>query len=237
MLDAMRGGQRDPEVRAELAPGPMRGKLPDLRLALEGRVHPYHLFLLRQILAHMDFLEHSLAQLQQELEARLVPCEEAVTLIQSLPVVLQAGAATVVAEMGGEMSRFPSAKHLASWAGLCPGHKQSGGKRLNGAPTQGNTYLRAVLSEMAWVVSHTKDNDRAAHYHRLARRRGKKRAIGAVAHSLLVIISHMLHTKKPYTDLGAGYFDHLDTARVQRRAVQRLEQLGYEVSLTPQQVA
>jgi transposase len=232
MLARIVAGEQDATVLAELARGRLREKLPDLRLALEGRVQPHHQFLLQQILAHMDFLEQSIAKLQQEIDKRLIPYQEAVTLIQSLPVQLQAGAATVIAEIGVDMSRFPSEAHLASWAGVCPGNCESAGKRKSGKTTDGNPYLKAVLSEMAWIVSRMKDNYLSAFYHRIARRRGKKRAIVAVAHKILVIIYHMLKNNKPYEDLGGDYFDCLDAAQIERRAVQRLEQLGYDVALT-----
>jgi transposase len=119
--------------------------LPALRQALEGRVQPHHRFLLERLLAHIDFLEQSIAQVQQEIEQRLRPFEEAATLLQSIPGIQAVTAAAIVAEIGVEMDRFPSAKHLALWAGLCPGNKQSGGKHLSGATTAGNAYLRAML--------------------------------------------------------------------------------------------
>jgi transposase len=232
MLNCVIAGERDAEALAELARGRLRAKLPDLRLALEGRVEAHHQFLLQQILAHTDFLEQSIDAVQHEIDKRLVPYQEAVTLIQSLPVQLQAGAATVIAEIGVDMSRFPSDAHLASWAGVCPGNCESAGKRKSGKTTDGNRYLRGVLCEMAWIVSRMKDNYLSAFYHRIARRRGKKRAIIAVAHKILVIIYHMLKNNKPYEDLGGDYFDQLDAARIERRAIQRLEQLGYDVALT-----
>jgi transposase len=237
MLNCIIRGEQDAEALAELARGRLRAKLPDLRLALDGRVEPHHQFLLQQILAHTDFLEQSIAKVQQEIDERLVTYQDAVTLIQSLPVQLQAGAATVIAEIGVDMTHFPSDAHLASWAGVCPGNYESAGKRKSGKTTQGNPYLRGVLCEMAWIVSRMKDNYLSAFYHRIARRRGKKRAILAVAHKILVIIYHMLKDNKPYQDLGGDYFDQLDADRIQRRAVQRLEQLGYHVTLTQQEEA
>ena len=233
MLACIVAGEQDALAMAELARGRLRAKLPDLQLALQGRVQPHHQFLLQQILAHTDFLEQSIEKVQQEIDERLIPYQEAVTLIQSLPFQLQAGAATVIAEIGVDMSRFPSDAHLASWAGVCPGNCESAGKRKSGKTTDGNPYLRGVLCEMAWVVSHMKDNYLSAFYHRIVRRRGKKRAILAVAHKILVMIYHMLKNNKPYEDLGGDYFDRLDAAQIQRRAVQRLEQLGYDVTLTP----
>jgi transposase len=236
MLEALMGGEQDAQALAQLARGRLRARLPDLRLALEGRVQPHHRFLLKRILAHIDFLEESIAQVQQEIEERLAPFEEAVTLAQSVIGMQATAAAAIVAEMGIDMHRFPSDKHLASWAGISPGNKQSGGKHLSGATTSGNPYLRAVLGEVAWAIARTKDNYLSAFYHRVARRRGKQKAIMALAHKVLVILYHVLREKKSYTDLGADYFDKLDTTRIQRHHVRRLEQLGYTVSLTPQEV-
>lgn len=233
MLDALIAGQRDSNALAELARGRLRAKLPELRLALDGRLQPHQSFLLQQILAHIDFLDQSIEQIEGEIQQRLVPFAEEVSVLESLPVVLQVGAAVVIAEIGTDMSRFPSARHLASWAGVCPGNKVSGGKRLSGKTTKGNRYLRSVLCQLAWVIARSKEpNYLTAQYHRIARRRGKKRAILAVAHSLLVIIYHLLRDKKPYHDLGADFFEKRDVGRIQRQAVARLEQLGFQVSLT-----
>lgn len=232
MLDALVAGTQDAEVLAELARGKLRKKLPDLRLALEGRVKPHHRFLLMRILAHIDFLEESLQRLQQEIEQQLSPFEEAMTLAQSIIGIQETSAAALLAEIGTDMSRFPSAKHLASWAGVCPGNKQSAGKTLSSKTRPGNPYLKAILAEVVWVISHTKGNYLSAQYHRIARRRGKQKAVIAVSHSVLVILYHILRDKKPSSDLGGEYFDHLDTARIQHHHVRRLEQLGYSVTLT-----
>jgi transposase len=237
MLDALTGGEQDAEALAQLARGRLRAKLPELRLALTGRVQPHHRFLLERILAHIDFLEESLERIQQEIEQHLRPFEEAMTLAQSVIGVQETAAAAILAEIGTDMTRFPSDKHIASWAGVCPGNKQSGGKRLSGATTQGNPYLKAVLAEVAWAISHTKDNYLSAQYHRIARRRGKQKAIVAVSHSVLVILYHVLREKKPYQDLGADYFAKLDTSRQERHHIHQLEQLGYTVTLTPKEAA
>lgn len=236
MLEAVVGGEQDAEVLAELARSKLRAKLPALRQALAGRVQPHHRFLLERMLAHIDFLEESIAHIQQQVAQRLDPYEEAMTLLQNIPGI-QEVAAAIISEIGVEMERFPSAKHLASWALVCPGNKQSGGKRRSSATRTGNTYLRAMLGEVAWIISRMKDTYLAAQYHRIARRRGREKAIVAVSHSLLVIIYHVLREKKPYTDLGADYFDKLDTARIERHHVRRLEQLGYTVTLTPAHAA
>jgi transposase len=234
MLEALLGGEADPEVLAELARGKLRAKLPELRRALVGRVKPHHRVLIEQILAHIDFLDQAIAHLHEEIERHVPPFEEAMTLLQTLPGIKEVAAAAIVAEVGPDMSRFPSAKHLASWAGVCPGNKQSGGKRLSGKTTKGNVWLRAILGEVAWAAARTRGTYFHAQFHRLARRRGKDKAIMAVAHSLLVCIYYVLRDQRPYRDLGADYFDHLDAARVERYHVKRLEQLGYTVTLTPQ---
>jgi transposase len=234
MLEALLGGEADPEVLAELARGRLRAKLPALRRALVGRVKSHHLLLLEQILAHIAFLDQAIARLHEEIERHVLPFEEAMTLLQTLPGIKEVAAAAIVAEVGPDMSRFPSAKHLASWAGVCPGNKQSGGKRLSGKTTKGNVWLRAILGEVAWAAARTQGSYFSAQYHRRARRRGKDKAIMAVAHSILVCISYVLRDKRPYTDLGADYFDHLDAARSERYHVQRLAQLGFTVTLTPQ---
>lgn len=236
MLDALVGGQSDPLVLAELARGRLRAKLPELRLALDGRLHPHHTFLIQQILAHIDFLEQSLEAVQAEIDQRLVPFQEVTALLESLPVIMDVAKAVVIAEIGVDMSRFKSAKHLASWAGVCPGNKVSGGKRLSGATTKGNVYLRSVLCQLAWSIARSKTPSYLSTlYHRIARRRGKKRAILAVAHSLLVSIYHMIRDNKPYKDLGPEYLEKRDSERVERQAVERLQQLGYHVALTRKQ--
>jgi transposase len=234
MLEAIVGGEQDPHVLAELACGSLRKKLPELQLALEGRLTAHHRVLIGKILAHITFLEESIAQIQMEIDRRLVPFGQAVALLQTIPGVSAQAAATIIAEIGIDMCRFPSAKHLANWAGLCPGNRQSGGKHFSGKPTQGNAWLKAVLGEVAWVITRLRaPNYLTAQYHRIARRRGRYKALVAVAHSLLVIAYHMLKTKQPYTDLGADYFDRLDVERIQRHHVNRLKALGYEVELKP----
>ncbi len=209
MLEAILGEQQDPTILAELARGRLRAKLPQLRQALEGRVEPYHRLLIERMLAHIDFLEESILLVQQDIQGRLKPYKEAEELLESIPVLQEAAIATIISEIGVDMDRFPSDKHLASWAGVCPGNYESAGKRLSGKTTPGNPYLKAVLCELAWVI----------------------------AHKLLVIIYHVLKTKKPYTELGEEYFDQLEKTQIERRSVRRLEQLGYQVTLTPKQVA
>ena len=237
MLEALIAGEQNPAVLAELARGRMRTKRHELQLALDGRLLGQHRTLLRHLLAHIDFLEQSIAELEAEIDRCLAPFGRAVALAQTLPGIAETAATAIIAELGTDMTRFASAKHVASWAGVCPGNKQSGGKRLSGATTHGNPYLRAVLGEVAWAISHTKDNYLSAQFHRIARRRGKQKAVVAVAHSVLIILYHMLREDRPYSDLGSDYFDKLDTTHLERHYVRRLEQLGYTVTLTPASAA
>jgi transposase len=237
MLNAVLSGEQHPEALAGLARGKLRAKLPALRQALDGRVQPYHLVLLERILAHIDFLDESLAQVQRHIDQHMAPYQEAATRLQTIPGVGVIAAATLIAEIGVDMGRFPSAGHLASWAGVCPGNNQSGGKRLSGKTTKGSPWLRAVLGEVAWAIARERGTYLHAQFHRLARRRGEQKAIIAVAHSVLVIAYHVLRDQQPYTDLGPNYFDTLNTTRIERHHVRCLEQRGYTVSLTPHEAA
>lgn len=177
-------------------------------------------------------MEASIAEGQQAIEPCLIQFAEAIALLQTIPGVREVVATAIVAEIGTDVSRFPAAKHLASWAGVCPGNKQSGGKRLSGRTTTGNVWLRAMVGEAAWSIARPHGTYLAAQYHRLVRRRGKNKAAMAVAHSLLVIAYCVLRDQQPYYELGADYFDQRDAARIGHH-VRRLEQLGYNVTLTP----
>lgn len=231
MLEALLWGQSDPEALASLARGSLRGKLAQLREALEGRVDAHHRVVLGQLLEHIDFLEQSLHRLTVQIEQRLGPYEEAIERIVQIPGLQRLTASTILAEIGDDMSRFPSERHLSSWAGVAPGNHQSAGQRRNAPTTKGNRRLRAALAEAVWVISHTKGNYLSAQYHRLARRIGKKRAIVAVSHSLLIIIYHLLRDKTEYHELGPHFFEELDTERLRTSAVRRLEALGFTVTL------
>ncbi|MFL5659164.1 MAG: IS110 family transposase [Ktedonobacteraceae bacterium] len=233
MIQALIAGEHSPEVLAELAQGSLHKKIPQLREALLGRVDAHHQILLSHLLAHISFLDQAIFHLFFQIHSYLKPYDEAVELLVSIPGIAQETAACILAEIGVDMSCFPTAAHLASWAGVCPGNRESGGKRLSGKINKGNARLKAALAEVVWVLSHMKDNYLSAQYHRLARRLGKQKAVMAVAHSLLVIIYHMLRDKQPYRDLGASFFETREKERVVKGALRRLESFGYTVTLQP----
>ncbi len=231
MLACLLQGVSDAEALAELARGSLRGKLPALREALTGQVDAHHRLLLGHLLAHIEFLEQTLHTLTVQIEPYLSPYESSIELLETIPGVKRLTAATIVGEIGTDMTRFPTASHLASWAGVCPGNRQSGGKRLKGKTTKGNPRLRAALAEVVWAISRMNDNYLTAQYHHLVRRIGKSKAIVAVSHSLIGIIYYMLRDQQAYRDLGPTYFETRDQERERNRAVRHLETLGYRVTL------
>jgi transposase len=202
MLQAIIDRQRDPVVLAEMAKSSLRRKIPQLRLALEGCLNDHHRFRLRETMEHLEFLEGRIFVLEEEIHRRSAPYEEAIPFWITIPGIGRLVATTLVAEIGVNMDQFPSADHLASWGGLCPGNNESGGKRKPGRTRKGNAWLRRALCEAAWAASHTKNTYLAAQFRRLAARRGAKRATLAVAHSILVIAYHMLKDHRAYQELG-----------------------------------
>ena len=237
MLEAILAGERDGEALADLARGRLRAKRDQLKEALEGRVTAHQSFLLTEHLSTLEYLDEAIARVSGEIDQRLIADQEAIALLDTIPGVGQRAAEIRIAEIGTAMSRLPSAKHLASWAGMCPGNYASGGKRLSGKTRKGSRWLRQVLVAIAHVAAKTKNTYLAAQYKRIAARRGKKRALIAVGHTILTIVYMMLTRKQPYQDLGAAYFDQREQQRVERRLVQRVERLGYEVSLQPRALA
>ena len=233
MLEALTLGATDAEQLAHLAKGRLREKIPELERALAGRFGPHQRFLLAEHLALIDALEASLERVSAEIAERVRPFEEALERLQTIPGVGRRVAEVIVTEVGVDLSRFPTAGHLASWAGLCPGQHESAGKRHSGRTRHGNPALRSALVEAAQAAGRTKRTYVAAQFHRLAARRGTKRAAVAVAHTILVIAYHLLSRGTTYQDLGANYFDERDRRAVERRAIRRLEALGYKVTLVP----
>ena len=234
MLAALVAGEADPGTLAELAQGKLRGKIPALKLALQGHVTPHHQFMLEQLLEHLAHLEEQLASFHSRIEGALRPFVDEATFarLDAIPGVNRETIQNVVAEIGVDMRQFPTAGHLASWAGVCPGNEESAGKRKRSRTTKGDVWLRRALCQAAWAASRKKDSYFQAQYRRLAGRRGKKRAAMAVGHSLLEVIYHLLKNPQlEYRDLGATYFDTLDPQRLCRHLVKRLESLGYEVTI------
>lgn len=199
--------------------------------ALAGRFRPRQRFLIAEQLTHLEYLDEAIARVSAEVAERVRPFEEAIARVDSMPGVGRRTAEALVAEIETDLSRFPSAAHLAAWAGMSPGNNESAGKRLSGKTRKGSPWLRALLVEAAHAAGRKKDCYLAAQYHRLAARRGKKKAAVAVGHSILVIAYHLLKRGTDYQELGGNYFDQRDQEAVQRRAVQRLESLGYKVTL------
>jgi transposase len=237
MLAALLQGEEDAAVLADLAQGVLRHKLTLLQQALEGRVKAHHRLLIQTILEHIRFLEGAIEQLDAEVARALVPFARELALVRTIPGVSEVAAAALLAEVGTDMTRFASAKHFASWAGVCPGNRQSGGRQLSGKTTKGNVWLRGMLGEVAWAAIRTKDTAFGARYRRLVRRRGEAKAVVAVMHHLLIVLYSVLRDQTPYRELGPDYCHPADPQRTQRRLVQGLEQLGYTVTLTPTQAA
>jgi transposase len=213
----------------------MRPKIAQLQQALQGHVEPHHRFLLSETLAHLDFLQQRVEQLEQEVAERLSPFEESIALLTTIPGISRRSATILISELGTDLTSFPSAAHLASWVGLCPGSHLSAGKRRNGKPTKGNCYLRSVLVQVAWVLTRMSNNYLSAQFHHLQPRLGAKKAVVAVAHSVLVIVYHVLTKREPYQDLGPDYFHRQNKEQQARRFVHQLETLGYHVELAQQE--
>lgn len=231
MLEAMVEGVEDPQLLAEMAKGRLRKKTQSLEEALQGQIGPHQRMLLSSQLRHLDFLDMEITRLDEEVANRLRPFEEVLKRIDEIPGVGRRAAEDLLAEIGMDMFPFPTAAHLASWARVCPGNHRSAGKRKSGSTGHGNSWLRPILVQAAQAASHTKDTYLAAQYHRLAARRGGKRAIMAMAHTILVTIYYMLTRGAAYSDLGGNYFDERDRQTTLQRAVRRIEALGYTVTL------
>lgn len=234
MLDALVAGSRDPEVLAELARGRLRSKIPQLQAALTGRFGPNHALVVGEILAHMDYIDESLERLQAGIDKLIAPFAEARDRLTTIPGVDTILAEAIIGEIGVDMSAFPTAAHLASWAGMCPGQHESAGKNRHGTARHGDSWLQRALAVAAMSAARTKDTYLVAQYGRLAGRRGKKRARKAVGHSILIGCWHILHDGVDWADLGADYFDRRqDPNRLARRKLNELRSLGWTITTNP----
>jgi transposase len=237
ILDAIVSGEHSAERLADLALGKLRSKIPQLQQALEGRIRDHHRFLLDSLLRQFRFLEAEIKALDLRLEhlgEQHKELADAVARWITVPGVERVAAWAFVAEVGSDMTQFPSAAHLASWAGLCPGNHESAGKRLSGKSRKGSPWLRRMACQSAWAAVRTKNCYLSAQFKRLTARRGNKRAIIAVAHSLLVIGYYLQTNCCVYQELGGNYFDRLHAEGLKRHLVKRLEGLGLSVTLQPQ---
>ena len=238
MLAALVAGERDPEVLAELARGTLRKKIPALRQALRGRFRDHHALLIGMCLQHISYLEGAIGQLDERIDALFatavsetgVPFARARDHLDTITGVGKRAAECIIAEIGTDMTRFPTAAHLASWAGLAPGINKTGGKPGSGRTRHGDVWLSSVLTQCAWAAAQTRDTYLAAQFWRLARRIGKKKAAIAVAHSILVICWHLLTDDRDYDDLGGDYFTRRNPDRQRDRLIAQLQNLGYRVT-------
>lgn len=240
MLRALINGERNPEVLAELAKGKLRNKIPDLQRALRGRFGQHHALLIGMSLDHIDHLETTMTRLDTEIDTMFasninevgVPFDRARDHLDTIPGVAKRAAEAILAEIGVDMSRFPTAGHLASWAGVAPGNNITGGKRRSGRTTNGDVWLGDTLNQCAWAAARTRDTYLSAQFWRLARRIGKKKAATAVAHSILVICWHLIANDTDYQELGGDYFTRRnDPDRHKDRLIEQLHDLGYRVTL------
>ena len=232
MLDAVIAGERDEKKLADLAQRKLRGRIPELQQALRGRMTEHHRFLLRLLRKELEQQEGFIAELSQRIEEFTRPLAEERKRQIQIPGIEQRAAEVLLAEIGPDLKSFPTAKQLSKWSGMCPGNNESAGKKKSGRTPPGSRWLRQVLVQSAWAASRSKKSYLAAQYRRLAARRGKKRALMAVGHSILVILYHLLKEQREYVDLGANYLDQLDPQGLIRYHVKRLESLGHTVTLS-----
>ena len=235
MLQAIADGEDDPQRLAQMARKGLRKKLPQLQLALQGRIRDHHRFLLRQLLEELTFMEEKINKLEQRIQECMCPYQHVITLWTSIPGIREVTAWSLVAEVGTNPEQFPQGSNLASWAGMCPGNNESAGKRKSGKTRKGNRWLRRTLNQAAWAAARTKNTYFAARFHRLAAKRGSKRAIVAIGHKILVLAHYLLQHNCPFRELGADYYQRLRAPSLSQSLVRRLQRLGYQVTLAPAQ--
>lgn len=233
MLAAVAEGKRDPGWMADYARGSLRGKKPQLELSLQGTFTAHQRSLLSRMLKQVSALEKQIAELTEEIGGRTAPYEDLIRRLDTIPGIDRITAWTVLAETGTDMGVFGDARHLASWAALCPGNRESGGKRISGRTRKGNRYIRRALCQSAWAASHVKDSHLAALFRRVRSRRGEQKAVMAVAHQLLTIIFHVIRDGSVYKELGSAHYDRQNKPKATRKLVERLQKLGYYVTLQP----
>ena len=229
MLRALADGTQSPQQMAGLAKGLLRRKLEELGLALEGKVRKHHQEILKMQLDRLKYLDADIEKLEQQIEGYMKNYERELDLLTSIPGISRLTASTILSEAGTDMTCFPSAKHLASWAGLCPGNNESAGKRMGGRIRKGNVYIKTILVQTAQTVARSKSGYFRDKFYRLKSRRGHKRAVIAMAHKMLIASYHVLKTQQPYKDLGDDYLDRSDERRTAKNLIRRLERLGYDV--------
>lgn len=235
MMRALIEGVADPELLADLAKARLRAKLPALRKALTARFREHHAFLLARMLAHIEALEADIEVLSERIAELIEPWAGHLAILDSITGVGMRAAEVILAEIGPDMSRFPTAGHLASWAGRCPGQRESAGKRGSATPRKGSPWLADVLTECAWAAVKTKGTYLSAYYRQIMRRQGKQKAIVAVTHKILVIVWNLLSTGALYDDPGAAALRKTTDEQLRRRAVRQLETLGFQVTVQPRQ--
>lgn len=231
MIERLVEGETDPHKLADLAQRQLRGKIPELEKALEGKLTAHHRFLLRMLWKQLAQQEELIGELDAKIEEHTRPFAAEIERLDAIPGVDHRVATVLLAEVGADMKPFPSHEHLSSWAGLCPANEESAGKRRRSRITPGNRWLKQTLAQAAWAASHTKNTYLASQYRRLASHRGKKRALIAVAHSMLLIFYHMIKSGTSYAELGGDFLDRLEPERLTRYYVKRLERLGHIVKL------
>lgn len=236
MIQALIDGETDTVKMANMARGRLREKIPLLEQALVGKITEHHQFMLKALMDQLIYLESQIERLNQRIEEASRPFEEAISALIPIPGYERTSAQNVIAEIGPDMNQFPTDDHLCSWAKICPGNNESAGKRKSGNTGHGNRWLRSILVQVAWAASHKKNSYFQAQYRRLAGRRGKKKSIVAVAHSILTVTYYILKLKTSYKDLGGDYFDRLSRDRIRRYHVKRLQDLGFKVDVTEEAV-
>lgn len=231
MIEALIAGVEDPQQLAQAARTQLQKKIPELEQALQGRLREHHRFMLRSLMDHLGDLERQIRRFDERIEELMRPFDEPALRLDAIPGINQRSAQNILSEIGIDMSRFPTEHHLCSWCGMAPGNNESAGKRKSGKTTQGNRWLRRTLVQAAWAATRKKNSYFQAQYRRLVKRRGKKRALVAVGHSILVVIYHMLKDNRTYEELGADFFDRKNAQKIANYHLQRLKDLGLKVTL------